>query len=198
MEAAEAPERMDRWMEAERYVRRFKQRQSRKDLDAALELTRDALLRRVRRHWHPPIRENAEDITQIALIELWRRIHRFDPARGRSWKKWCCTQAEWVMKTLIKRFEREEQAVEEVVRQFRVECEAAARRDYLVSLLREALDRLPSPEREIVRAKKLEGLTWAETTWRFGLSVSTAQRLYDQGLAWLRKQMDELRRADDV
>jgi RNA polymerase sigma factor (sigma-70 family) len=120
--------------------------------------------------------ELAEEATQLTFVKAWQASARFDPARELG--PWLATIAR---RTAIDLHRRE--ARRRVGRLADVPADHPAVMElppgvdgsFDVWAVRQAIDELPSDEREIVRLQHLEELTQAEVAERLGIPVGTVK-----------------------
>lgn len=134
----------------------------------------------------------AEEVTQEALLQVWREAARFDPARG-SGMSW--------MLTIVHRraVDRVRSEAAQSKRELVYESRSAPRGyDSTVELtlarevartVRTALAELPRPQREAIELAYLSGLTHTEVSERLGVPLGTAKTRIRDGMAKLRRVM---------
>jgi RNA polymerase sigma factor (sigma-70 family) len=128
-------------------------------------------------------REDAEDATQIALLNAHRALVRGErPSRPRAW---LFAIALNVCRRLLRARARRAPAV--VTREFHPpERGADAPTGAEISL---AVASLPEGQREIFLLRELQGLSYAELTERLGLSTAAAESLLARARRRLREQL---------
>ena len=132
----------------------------------------------------------AEEAVQQTFLQAWKAASRFDPDRDPA--PWLYAIARRVAVDLYRRERRhrassgEEQEIAALPLSFENTWEAWE--------VRTALDKLPEPEREVVRATHFLGLTHNETATKLGIPIGTVKsrshRAY-QRLAELLAHLEE-------
>lgn len=141
----------------------------------------------------------AQDVTQEALVEVWRQAPRFDRARG-SALAWVLTIAH---RRAVDRVRREETqsglreraaAVHEVPQAD--EVPAAAQRSLDAARVRRALGGLSATQREAIEMAYWRGLTHQEVSTAQAVPLGTAKTRIRDGLIRLRDalQVEEVDR----
>ena len=131
----------------------------------------------------------AEEVSQEALIEVWRNAARFDPARG-SALSWLLTIAH---RRAVDRVRSARAAGEREQREARrahhpafdqvtEEVEAGLEREWV----RRCLDRLTALQRQSVTLAYYEGYTYREVAERLSLPLGTVKTRMRDGLIRLR------------
>lgn len=126
----------------------------------------------------------AEDVTQEAFIDVWRRAPRFDPARG-SARTWVLTIAHRRAVDLIRQLEsrrlRESQATAE-----HEEPEDTASQAVRHTDVHRCLSALTPLQREAVELAYYQGLTYAQVAGRLDRPLPTIKTRMRDGLIRLR------------
>jgi RNA polymerase sigma factor (sigma-70 family) len=118
----------------------------------------------------------AEEATQQTFVKAWRSAASYDPARELA--PWLATIAR---RTAIDLHRREARRAAEPLDDVTsadlavVELPADVDRAYDVWAVRQAIDELPSDEREVVRLQHVEELTQAEVAERLGVPIGTVK-----------------------
>jgi RNA polymerase sigma factor (sigma-70 family) len=118
----------------------------------------------------------AEDAAQQAFVQAWRAASSFDPSRELA--PWLATIAR---RSAIDLQRREASRARTAVAAGPPSAAPApsaadaAERAYDVWAVREAVDGLPTDEREVVRLQHFEGLTHTEVAERLGIPVGTVK-----------------------
>jgi RNA polymerase sigma-70 factor (ECF subfamily) len=118
----------------------------------------------------------AEEATQVTFVKAWRAAARADP--GRALGPWLATIARHTALDLHRReVRRPADRLADVPDDHPSVVGRPARPEDLLDVwaVRQAIDRLPPDEREIVRLQHLEGFTLAEIAERLGLPVGTVK-----------------------
>lgn len=141
----------------------------------------------------------AEDITQEALVEAWRKAPTFDPARG-SAKSWVLTIAH---RRAVDRVRREQRQREQMEAEAAVaereatpaEQDAVVERDFAdfqSARVRTAVATLSDKQREAVELAFYQGLTHVEVCERLGIPLGTAKTRIRDALSKLRDALEEV------
>jgi len=124
--------------------------------------------------------EDAEEITQDALLQIFHKIHQF---QGRSsFKTWLYKIVHNYCRNRISKIVRKREgqnAFEEHAGHDEENLEVRERKEAVSEAVEEALGKLKKPEREIIVLKFMSGLTLQETADVLGVKLSAAKmRLY--------------------
>lgn len=136
----------------------------------------------------------AEDVAQEALVQVWRDAARFDPQRG-SAMAWILTithrRAVDAVRSAVSQSAREA-AYESRVGSRPVDetSEQVVARDEARQVHRVLAD-LGPPHQEAVELAYLEGLTHREVAERLGIPLGTAKTRIRDGMAKLRRSVEE-------
>ena len=133
-----------------------------------------------------------EDVLQVAFLQAWKRIDRFEYRGVGSLRRWLRRIAENALIDALRRSNRVPTPGPEVDLARDTGAagpdEAAADKELSARLLR-CLARLPEDERDIVIMRKLEGLTWEEICALDGRPRTSVRRSYERSLdrlqAWM-------------
>lgn len=147
-------------------------------------------------------RQLAEDVTQEVFLRLWRRPGSYDSARGRfiSWLMSVTRNRAIDERRRLKRrgrLEERDDVVPELPSEgrFRDPLEEAALAEERRAL-REAMTRLPPPQREVLDLAYFAGLTQVEIAQRTGQPLGTVKTRVRLGMQKLRESLSELRREE--
>ena len=124
--------------------------------------------------------EDAEEVTQDALLQIFHKIHQF---QGRSsFKTWLYKIVHNYCRNRISKIVRKREgqnAIEEHAGNDEEDREAQQRQTAVSQAVEEALAKLKKPEREIIVLKFMSGLTLQEIADVLGVKLSAAKmRLY--------------------
>lgn len=124
--------------------------------------------------------EDAEEITQDTLLQIFHKIHQF---QGRSsFKTWLYKVVHNYCYNRISKLARKREgqnSYEEHTANEEEDREATSRQVALSQAVEEALGKLKKPEREVIVLKFMSGLTLQETADVLGIKLSAAKmRLY--------------------
>lgn len=124
--------------------------------------------------------EDAEEVTQDALLQVFHKIHQF---QGRStFKTWLYKVVHNYCRNRISKLARKREgqnSYEEHALNNEDDREANERRAALSQAVEEALGKLKKSEREVIVLKFMSGLTLQETADVLGVKLSAAKmRLY--------------------
>ena len=124
--------------------------------------------------------EDAEEITQDTLLQIFHKIHQF---QGRSsFKTWLYKVVHNYCYNRISKLARKrkgQNSYEEHTANEEEDREATSRQVALSQAVEEALGKLKKPEREVIVLKFMSGLTLQETADVLGIKLSAAKmRLY--------------------
>jgi RNA polymerase sigma-70 factor, ECF subfamily len=134
-------------------------------------------------------RAEAEDVTQEVFLDIYRKAHLYDPARG-SVKVWLLQYA--YRRTLRRKATLRRRAayaaepievVEELVHDHRRRLST----DECRWVLRSALAQLPDRQRATLELTAFEDLTLRDVAERLGVSLGCTRHYYYRGLARLRR-----------
>ncbi|WP_189051873.1 sigma-70 family RNA polymerase sigma factor [Aliidongia dinghuensis] len=129
----------------------------------------------------------AADAVHDALLQVWQRAGRFDPARG-SAETWLISLVRYRALDLIRRRGREitgEELPERIDEAPDPLDQLTERREGVA--LRRCLDRLEIDKRRLVTMAFLDGLTHAELAERLKTPLGTVK-------SWIRRGLQDLRR----
>jgi RNA polymerase sigma-70 factor (ECF subfamily) len=121
-------------------------------------------------------RELAEEATQQTFVKAWRAASTFDVSRELG--PWLATIARRTAIDLHRReARRDTDRIADVADDDPavVELPPGIERTFEVWAVREAIDELPTEEREVMRLQHLEDLTHVEVADRLGVSVGTVK-----------------------
>lgn len=131
----------------------------------------------------------AEDVTQEVFLEIYRKSHLYDPARG--------AVRVWLLQYAYRRSVRRKDALRKRAAYMGepidgIEPKAEARRTDLTRqecrwLIRSGLAQLTDPQRATLELVCLEDLSLREVAERLRVSVGCARHYYYRGLARLRE-----------
>ncbi len=121
-------------------------------------------------------KELAEDATQQTFVQAWQAADRFES--GRDLAPWLATIARRVAIDVHRReARRAAEALDDVPAgdAALVTMPAGLEQWYEAWQVRQAVDRLPADEREVVRLQHLEGFTQAEVAEQLGVPQGTVK-----------------------
>lgn len=133
----------------------------------------------------------AEEVTQDIFLKLWRKGHRFDPARGR-FSSWLLSVTRFAAIDRLRREDRQpspanlstgEQDETAALEQLLPTDHAAWERGQHLRLV---LEQLPLEQRQIIELAYFGGLTHSELAERLGLPLGTVKGRLRLGLEKLR------------
>jgi len=124
--------------------------------------------------------EDAEEVTQDALLQIFHKIHQF---QGRSsFKTWLYKIVHNYCRNRISKIIRKREGqntFEEQAGNDEEDLDVRERQEAVSEAVEEALGKLKKPEREIIVLKFMSGLTLQETADVLGVKLSAAKmRLY--------------------
>jgi len=141
-------------------------------------------------------RAAAEDLTQETFIAVWRDVGKF---RGESrFSTWLYRVARNIALRRPKRQGRENVPLHEAAElKAPDDTEELAQREILRDRVREALQLVPAPQREVIVLHCLQGLSHSETARTLGQPLGTVKWRIAQGLHALRKALLQVGVAQD-
>jgi RNA polymerase sigma-70 factor (ECF subfamily) len=178
--------------------RRFMDAVGRGDQDAFRQLfdrhapTATALAQRVLRQSHL-----AEEIVQEAFLALWREPEGYDPARG-TVRAWLMGMVHHRAVDVVRREESQRRRADRAAAGLRDEVADPA--DDVVDDLarpqerrrvRDALDALPTEQREVLELMYFDGLTQTQIAERTGLPLGTVKSRTLLGMRRMRTFLEE-------
>ncbi len=130
----------------------------------------------------------AEELVQDAFLAALRYIHTFDPRKG-EFRPWLFTIARNAFHRRARkgRGETELEAPEEQP-DTRSLPQSGVDTQVVSHQIRAIVERLPEPERSIIRLKYFEQITMKECADRLGLSLSTCARRLTDAIKLLRQE----------
>jgi len=138
----------------------------------------------------------AEEIAQEAMIALWRKADRFDPATTGA-AAWIFTIARNLRIDAVRRGRRTEWMLQEVEAEYwpqSVEStETALSRSQEASYVELALHRLPAQQSEIIRLSFLEEKPHSEIAELLGIPLGTVKSRVRLAMNRLRELLDVLK-----
>lgn len=136
----------------------------------------------------------AEEIAQEAMIALWRKADRFDPATSGA-AAWIFTIARNLRIDASRRGRRAERLLQEIEAEYQPElaesAEAAFGRDQEAARIDAAVRQLPPQQSEIIRLSFLEERPHAEIAALLGLPLGTVKSRVRLAMNRLRELLDE-------
>jgi RNA polymerase sigma-70 factor (ECF subfamily) len=133
----------------------------------------------------------AEDLVQIAYLQLWQKRSKIQPALP-ALKAYLYTTC----RNLVIKEYRRRIAEREVAGLFgelhRNESSPAEENPQLLAQIRCAVDKLPTQQQQAFRLVKFEGLTYREAALRMAISESTLEKHIIKALQNLRHKLSEL------
>jgi RNA polymerase sigma-70 factor (ECF subfamily) len=140
-------------------------------------------------------KQAAEDLTQDAVLKVWRSADRYRPERG-SARTWILSvvrnQSIDQLRASASRRRAQEKAEASAPRYEPSEAFTQAWHDIRLGRVREALDALPKVQQQVLELAHFWGLTHMEIAERLQLPPGTVKGLMRLGLKKLRTN-DELR-----
>lgn len=137
----------------------------------------------------------AEEIAQEAMIALWRKADRFDPATSGA-VAWIFTIARNLRIDALRRGRRAERMLQEVEAEYRPEpvesTETAFSRSQEAGHVEAALQRLPAQQSEIIRLSFLEEKPHSEIAVSLGIPLGTVKSRVRLAMNRLRELLDVL------
>lgn len=131
-------------------------------------------------------REIAEDLAADFFVKLWSVASKF---KGTTHRAWLLTIARNMALDHVRKHQKEQLESDEVISQVSVESEDSTLVNQLA--LKEAMDRLPQDEREIINLKVLAQLTFKEISRLIPMPMGTVTWKYREGIRKLRRWFDE-------
>jgi RNA polymerase sigma-70 factor (ECF subfamily) len=135
----------------------------------------------------------AEDVVQEAFLSLWRRLDRYDPARGelRAWLLWIVHNRAIDRLRHTGMHERRSASSEGIEERLespeRTDLEVQRRDE--ANAVRAALQTLPSEQRHVIELAYFDGLTHAQIASLLEMPVGTIKGRMRLGLAKLAAQL---------
>ena len=138
----------------------------------------------------------AEEIAQEAMITLWRKADRFDPATAGA-VAWIFTIARNLRIDAVRRGRRAERMLQDVEAEYRPEpvesIETAFSRSQETSHVELALQRLSAQQSEIIRLSFLEERPHSEIAALLGIPLGTVKSRVRLAMVRLRELLDVLK-----
>ena len=138
----------------------------------------------------------AEEIAQEAMIALWRKAGKFDPATSGA-SAWIFTIARNLRIDAVRRGRRAERVLQDVEAEYQFELvestESAFSRNEEASHVELALRRLPKQQYEIVRLSFLEQRSHSEIADLLGVPLGTVKSRVRLAIGRLRDLLDGLK-----
>ena len=135
-------------------------------------------------------REEAEDVLQELLLQVWKRASDFDEARGRPFT-WLVTLARSRAIDRLRSLGARDRAATESARDAGPEPWSDAAHDAIRSeeseIVRQALAELPEEQRQALLLAYFEGLTQTEIATRLGAPLGTVKTRMRSGMIKLRE-----------
>ena len=137
----------------------------------------------------------AEEAVQQAFLSAWQARERLDPSRGiRLWLFAIVKRA--ALDVLRRERRRTHSTFEDVANHPALVDSSDMDRTWDAWRVREAVDRLPTDERELVRLQHFEGLTHTEIGERLGVAVGTVKSRSHRAHHRLASQLRRLQEVD--
>ena len=137
----------------------------------------------------------AEEIAQDAMVALWRKADRFDPATSGA-VAWIYTIARNLRIDAVRRGRRTERMLQDVEAEYRPEpvesTETAFGRSQEAERVELALQRLPAQQSEIIRLSFLEERPHSEIAGLLGIPLGTVKSRVRLAMNRLRELLDVL------
>ena len=137
----------------------------------------------------------AEEIAQDAMVALWRKADRFDPATSGA-VAWIYTIARNLRIDAVRRGRRTERMLQDVEAEYRPEpvesTETAFGRSQEAERVELALQRLPAQQSEIIRLSFLEERPHSEIAVSLGIPLGTVKSRVRLAMNRLRELLDVL------
>lgn len=145
-------------------------------------------------------RQEAEDVLQEALLQVWRRASDFDESRGRVFT-WLVTIARSRALDRLRTIGSRTKLADEVLAQSSIneagDAAGDAAKDAVKSeqgaIVRRALAELPEEQRQPLLLAYFEGLTQTEIAARLGDPLGTVKTRMRSGLSKLRQLLKDSR-----
>lgn len=119
-------------------------------------------------------RSAAEDVTQEVFVQVWKHVTRFDPQRG-SFRAWVVTIAHRRGVDHVRRELSRGRALPPADRDTQPSAEEEAVVVMMAERVRAAVDRLPEPQRDVVRLAYYEGHSLVQAATALGVPEGTAK-----------------------
>ncbi|MBT0993567.1 sigma-70 family RNA polymerase sigma factor [Cellulomonas sp. DKR-3] len=132
--------------------------------------------------------QDAEEVTQLVFVDAWRGRHRFDPARARL-PAWLVGIAKHAIADAHEGRARDRRVLAAVEAPPEV-ADASDERVVQRLVVRDELDRLGDPQREILRLAFYEDLTHLQIATRMDLPLGTVKSHLRRSLARLRDRWE--------
>lgn len=140
----------------------------------------------------------AEDLTQETFLKMIRGIDRFDPGAGAGFGTWLIAIAHNCFVDHLRKNRLDTAELqEESLRDPQDMCDAVLTR-LQVQELREALQKLPEEQGQVIRLKYEEAMTLAEIGEHFGIPAKTVKSRIHEGTVKLRKMLLHQERKEKV
>lgn len=131
-------------------------------------------------------RTEAEDIAQESLLQLWRDASRYDPARG-TLLGWAVSVARSRALDRARATGARKRLVDRVVQTMRPESPEERISDGLPpATVRQALERLPAEQRQVLELAYFAGLTQTQIAERLGVPLGTVKTRVKLGMEKLK------------
>lgn len=138
----------------------------------------------------------AEEIAQEAMVVLWRKADRFDPATAGA-AAWIFTIARNLRIDAVRRGRRAERMLEDIEAEYSQEYEESAEttfgRRQEAGHVEAALQRLPAQQSEIIRLSFIEERPHSEIAASLGIPLGTVKSRVRLAMNRLRELLDVLK-----
>ena len=136
--------------------------------------------------------EAAEDVLQEVFVQIWDKAPRYDPSRGKP-LTWAITLTRYRAIDLLRSLRRRGQLYDDAKQEAQAEEQFDDRSSFLAvaagerhAFVREAIEKLPSDQREAIELAFFSSLTHAEIAERLIQPLGTIKARIRRGLIRLR------------
>ncbi|KIL42212.1 hypothetical protein SD70_01260 [Gordoniibacillus kamchatkensis] len=137
-------------------------------------------------------RQDAEDLCHEVFLEVWRQAASYDAARG-SVEAWLAVKTRTRCLDFLRRRQRQEARRQQLSARFEPAA-AGVEEEALSSIsfaqLREALERIPTAQRQAVYGAYVEELSHSELARKMNRPLGTVKSFVRYGLKHLRRQLE--------
>jgi RNA polymerase sigma factor (sigma-70 family) len=134
--------------------------------------------------------EEAEEIAQIVFVDASARLEHFKPG-ATPVLAWLYTVAQRRLADRARQLQRRTEAIASLDAARLATVEEAQYGPTLARALREAVERLPQRQREVLVMKLLEGRAFAEIARRLGASEAACKMRFARALEALRDELEK-------
>ncbi len=129
----------------------------------------------------------AEDISQEVFLQLWQKVHCFDPARG-SLGAWLTVVTRHRAIDVV-RSRKPDVNIDDVVIPIDSKQISDLFRKEIWARMGEALSRMPEPQMQVLEMAYFQGMTQEEISAKTGAPLGTVKSRTRLALNWIRKKL---------